>query len=47
MTALATQIRNLDRLLATNLRQIRDLATAMCPTLLEQPASAPSRPRSP
>lgn len=41
MTALANHIRDLDRLLATNLRQIRDLVTAMCSTLLEQPGIGP------
>ncbi|WP_018908358.1 IS110 family transposase [Salinispora arenicola] len=41
MTALANHIRDLDRLLATNLRQIRDLVTAMCPRLLKQPGIGP------
>ncbi|WP_026185337.1 IS110 family transposase [Salinispora pacifica] len=41
MTALANHIRDLDRLLATNLRQIRDLVTAMCPPLLKQPGIGP------
>ncbi|MFC5008747.1 IS110 family transposase, partial [Dactylosporangium cerinum] len=41
LTALATQIRDIDRLLAANLRQIRDLVTAMCPALLDQPGIGP------
>ncbi|WP_027659605.1 IS110 family RNA-guided transposase [Salinispora fenicalii] len=41
MTALANHIRDLDRLLATNLRHIRDLVTAMCPPLLKQPGIGP------
>ncbi len=42
MTALAHQIRDLDHLLAANLRQVRDLVTAMYPTLLEQPGIGPA-----
>jgi transposase len=41
LTALAGQIRDLDRLLATNLRQIRDLVAVMVPALLEQPGIGP------
>lgn len=41
LKALATQIRDLDRLLATNLRQIRGLVATMCPALLDQPGIGP------
>jgi transposase len=41
LTALATQIRDLDRLLAANLRQIRGLVATMCPALLDQPGIGP------
>jgi transposase len=41
LRALATQIITLDRLLADNLKQIRDLVGAVCPALLEQPGVGP------
>lgn len=41
LTALATQIQELDRLLAANLRQIRGLVASMCPALIDQPGIGP------
>ncbi|MEH0934056.1 IS110 family transposase [Micromonospora psammae] len=41
LRALAVDIAALDRTLAANLKQLRDLVTAMCPVLLEQPGVGP------
>ena len=41
LRALATDIAALDQTLADNLTQLRDLVTAMCPTLLDQPGVGP------
>lgn len=41
LAALAAQIRDLDKLLADNLTQLRALVTAMFPALLEQPGIGP------
>jgi transposase len=41
LRALAVDIAALDRTLAANLKQLRELVTAMCPVLLEQPGVGP------
>jgi transposase len=41
LRALAVDIATLDRTLAANLKQLRDLVTAMCPVLLDQPGVGP------
>ena len=41
LATLATQILDLDRLLAANLAQIRALVNTLCPALLEQPGIGP------
>lgn len=41
LSALAEQIITLDRLLTDNLKQIRELVTAVCPALLTQPGVGP------